>query len=175
MTTNLTTATNGLAFGNATNQQLAFLTNNTGRMFITGASGYVGVGLTNPTEKLQVSNGNVRANQLIYDSASNTGYIFNIGNVVNNGTHTLPSGRWVGELFFSYGNDSGRAGMKRYSWYKAPGATGNGISGTTFVDLNSGGTDDSSATFNTNTGVFTFSLGGVNPSAVASIQYRSAT
>jgi hypothetical protein len=57
MTTNMTTAS-GFSLGTGNAHRLSLLTNNTERVRITGNSGFVGIGTTTPSQKLDV-NGNV--------------------------------------------------------------------------------------------------------------------
>jgi hypothetical protein len=83
--------------------------------------------------------------------------IAHIGYIYNGVTYTLPSGRWQGELHYTWGNNTGRTAKRIVGFAKAPGAAGNGYS-STITDLNSGGSGVLAYAFNQSTGVFTWSV-----------------
>lgn len=117
-----------------------------------GSPGNVGIGTTNPEHPLEV-NGIASLG-----TSGSYGYkIRYIGAISNGTTFTLPSGRWQGELHYTWGNNSGRTAKRIVSFAKAPGAINNGYS-STWLDVNNGGAGVLAYSFDQSTGVFTWSV-----------------
>ena len=101
----------------------------------------------------------------------------NIGAVSNGSTFQLSTSsteRWSGEIYLVYSIAGGVAGVRKYNFYKAPGATGNGYFTQIYSNTN-GGTPTSAIQFNNASGIFTFDLSGVGVSAIAYIDMMLST
>jgi hypothetical protein len=121
-------------------------------MTVQGSTGRVGIGTATPEHSLEV-NGIASLG-----TSGSYGYkIRYIGYIYNGFTFTLPSGRWQGELHYTWGNNTGRTAKRIVSFSKAPGAAGNGFN-STWLDVNSGGSGVLEYSFNQSTGVFTWSV-----------------
>lgn len=128
--------------------------------------GNVGIGTTNPSYLLH------SAGTSAFGDATYPYIIQYIGFISNGSTFTLPAGRWMGELHYIWGNNTGRSAKRIVAFSKAPGAINNGYS-STITDLNNGGSGVLGYSFNQSTGVFTWSVSdGSTSSGYAWILYH---
>lgn len=79
---------------------------------------------------------------------------WNVGDVSNGQTITLPTGNWGGYIWLVYGNGQGRVAVRKYAYKKNT----SGFGSFNQIYHYFVGTTDSSISFNSTTGVFTFNL-----------------
>jgi hypothetical protein len=110
-----------------------------------------------------INTGDTNCVSLNVNGASKEWVRINIGDVSNNTTFALPNNpagqRWTGEIILAYTDGSNMVGTRKYAYYKAPIATGNGWFNQVY-HLNNASGIDSSVSFNNSSGIFTFNISG---------------
>jgi hypothetical protein len=116
-----------------------------------------------------INTGDCNCVSMVVNGASREWGRINIGAVSNGNTYVLPNNpagqRWTGEIMLAY-TDGTMVATRKYAYYKAPGATGNGWFNQIYHLCSASGTD-SSISFNNGSGTFTFNISGGSATAQA--------